>query len=234
MKSYYPVFLDLQGKSCTVFGGGVVAEGKVSRLQDAGADVTVISPEATAGIRASARRGVLRWLAREYRPGDLAGAYLGIAATNVRAVNQRIFQEAQDLGVPLNVVDDPAQCTFISPSIVTRGVVTVAISTGGVSPALARKLRESLQDSPALQWADLAGVLSRARSQVKTRGAAVDPQRWQCCLTPKLLALAQAGLEEESLGLLLSNLLDRGDPRLCPNVARCDPGGCAGRNLGDD
>ena len=234
MKSYYPVFLDLQGKPCKVFGGGAVAEGKVAGLQDAGADVTVISPEATAGIRAAARQGLLRWLAREYRRGDLSGAYLGIAATNVREVNRRIFREAQDLSVPLNVVDDPAQCTFISPSVVTRGVVTVAISTGGVSPALARKIRESLQDSPALQWADLAAVLSRARSQVKQRGAAVDPQRWQCCLTPKLLAMAQAGLEEESLDLLLSNLLDYGAPGLCPRVAQCDPGGCAGKDRSDD
>ena len=83
MKSYYPVILDLQGKRCKIFGGGTIAEGKLAKLEDAGADITVISPEATAGIRAAAQQGRLKWQAREYQPGDLAGAYLGIAATNV-------------------------------------------------------------------------------------------------------------------------------------------------------
>jgi len=229
MKSYYPVFLDLQGKRCKIFGGGTIAEGKLAKLEDAGADITVISPEATAGIRAAAQQGRLKWQAREYQPGDLAGAYLGIAATNVRSANHRISQEAKRLDVLLNVVDNPAQCTFISPSIVNRGPVTVAISTGGTSPALARKLREALSDNTALEWADLAGVLSQARSQVKKQGAAIDPQRWQCCMTPELLGMAQAGREEDALNSLLSNLLDGSAPGLCPSVERCIPQGCRPR-----
>lgn len=236
MKSYYPIFLDVRGKACNVFGGGTVAERKIAQLQDAGADVTVISPEATARIRADAQDGRLQWKAREYQPGDLAGAFLCIAATNVRSVNQRIFQEAEELGVPLNVVDDPARCTFISPSIVKRGPVTVAISTGGTSPALARKLRDALRDGPELQWADLAGILSQARSQVKEQGVVVNPQRWQCCLVPELLDMAQEGREEEALNFLLYNLLDCSAPNLCPSVAQCDPMGCEldRRNARDD
>lgn len=93
MPTYYPVFLDLQGKRCVVFGGGVVAEGKVAKLLDASANVKVISPKVTAAIQASAQEGSLEWQAREYQPGDLAGAVLGIAATNVRSTNQLIFQE---------------------------------------------------------------------------------------------------------------------------------------------
>ena len=232
MPTYYPVFLDLQGKRCVIFGGGVVAEGKVAKLLDTGANITVISPQVTAAIQASAQEGRLEWQAREYQPGDLAGAVIGIAATDTRSANQLIFQESKELGVLLNVVDDPSQCTFIAPSIVNRGQVTVAISTGGASPALARKIRESLSDSPALEWADLAGTLSLARKQVKKQGAVVDPQRWQCCITPDLLELAQAGRQEEALSALLGNLLGEGAPQLCPTVAQCQPKGC-GRTPGE-
>ena len=108
MPTYYPVFLDLQGKRCVIFGGGEVAEGKVAKLLDTGADVTVISPQVTAAIQASAQEGRLEWQAREYQPGDLVGAALGIAATNTRSANQLIFQESKELGVLLNVVDDPS------------------------------------------------------------------------------------------------------------------------------
>ena len=185
MPTYYPVFLDLENKNCVIIGGGTLAEGKIAKLLESGAKITVISPEINAGIRGALQQGKLEWKAQEYQLGDLAGAFLGIAATNVRSVNDLIFQEAEDLGVLLNVVDKPEQCSFIHPSIVTRGPVTLAISTGGASPALARKLRETLNVSSALDWADLAGVLSRARKQVKNRGVVIDPQRWQCCLTPE-------------------------------------------------
>ena len=226
MPSYYPVFLDLQGKQCVVFGGGGAAEGKVAKLKDAGAKVTVVSPEVTESIRAAAQVGELEWCPRKYHPGDLAGAFLGIAATNIRSVNQQIFQEAQDLGVLLNVVDQPSQCTFIAPSIINRGPVTLAISTGGASPALARKLRQSLSTSPALAWADLGGIMSQARTRIKTQGMTVDPQRWQCCLTPELLSLVQDGRNDDALAVLLANLLHGTSTDLCPNVDRCQPEGC--------
>ena len=124
-------------------------------------------------------------------------AFLAIAATNVRGVNRQIFEEAERQNVLLNVVDDAPLCTFIAPSIVERGPVTLAISTAGASPALARKLRESLTNDPVLDWADLAGVMSQVRSELKKQGAVVDPQRWQCCLSSQLLDLARSGAEEE-------------------------------------
>ena len=186
----------------------------------------MVSPQVTTSIQTAVQLGELKWCAREYQPGDLEGAFIGIAATNVRSVNQQIFQEAEHLGVLLNVVDEPSQCTFIAPSVINRGPVTVAISTAGASPALARKLREALSASPALEWADLAGIMSQARSQVKMQGVAVDPQRWQCCLTPELLELAQDGRNEEALAELVSKLLDGSSPKLCPKVDRCQPSGC--------
>ena len=229
MPTYYPVYLNLTGKRCVVFGGGIVAEGKIPNLREAGAHITVVSPEVTPGIRDASQRGELEWQARIYRTGDLEGAFLGIAATSVRRVNQQIFQEADRLGVLLNVVDDPPLCTFIAPSIVKRGPVTLAISTGGASPALARKLRETMSGDSVLEWADLADVLVQARAQVKKRGATVDPQRWQCCIDQELLRLAQVGREEEALAILWSRLLDGSTPALCPQVDRCDPDGCQSR-----
>ncbi|MCH7713342.1 MAG: bifunctional precorrin-2 dehydrogenase/sirohydrochlorin ferrochelatase [Chloroflexi bacterium] len=227
MPAYYPVFLNLAGKRCVIIGGGAIAEGKISKLKETGAQVTIISPDATPAIQKMAKKGVVEWTARKYQPGDLAGAFLGIAATDVRQVNQQIFEEAKELGVVLNVVDDPDLCAFIAPSVVERGPVTVAISTGGASPALARKLREALTDSPALEWADLAHVLSKARKEIKKRGVAVDPQRWQCCLTPDLLSLAQAGQEEQALKQIMSGLLDEDATGLCPDVKKCRSEGCS-------
>ena len=232
MPTYYPVFLDLHEKRCVIIGGGTLAESKIAKLLDAGAKITVVSPKINAGIQTALQQGHLEWLDREYQTGDLSGAFLGIAATNVRPVNERIFRDAEELGILLNVVDDPAQCTFIAPSIVNRGPVTVAISTGGASPALARKLREALSESPVLEWADLAGVLSRARKQVKKHGAVIDPQRWQCAMTTDLLEMAQDGREEEALSALLGKLLDDGTPKLCSTLEQCEPSGC-GRKPGE-
>ena len=223
MPSYYPVYLNLAGKRCVILGGGLVAEGKVPALLDAGVKLTVISPQATRRIQQAAQRGALEWQQREYQPGDLQGAALVIAATNVWSVNQEISQEAERLGILLNVADDPDLCTFIAPALVKRGAVTLAISTGGASPALARKLRETLSQEPVLEWADLAEVLARVRQELKLRRAAVDPERWQCCLTPDLLDLSRQGREEEIFSLLLSRLQDGVTPDLCPAGAEAAP-----------
>ena len=232
MSDYYPVYLNLKGRPCVILGGGRVAEGKISRLREAGARITVISPQVTPAIRAAAQEGHLNWCDREYQDGDLLQAFLAIAATNVRGVNRQIFQEAERQNVLLNVVDDAPLCTFIAPSIVERGPVTLAISTAGASPALARKLRESLTHDPVLDWADLAGVMSQVRSQVKKRGAVVDPQRWQCCLSSQLLDLARSGRQDQAGAKLLSNLLDAETPELCPRIDQCLPQGCSSKPHG--
>ena len=167
---------------------------------------------------------------RKYQEGDLQGAFLAIAATNDRVVNQEIFEEAEKQGILLNAVDDMPRCSFIAPSIVERGPVTVAISTGGASPALARKLREKMEVSSALDWADATSVLSKARQIIKDKQIAVDPQRWQCCMTDELLTMIQAGHENEALDLLMDLLLGKDSNGKCSNVAECVDGGCQIRN----
>jgi siroheme synthase-like protein len=226
MHSYYPIFLNLEGKRSVVIGGGPVAEGKIARLRESGSQITVISPEVTPAIRHAAQQRSVEWLDREYQPGDLNGVFIAIAATNERSVNQQIFEEAERRGVLLNVVDDPVHCGFIAPSIIERGPVTLAISTGGASPALARKLRESLTDSPELKWADLADVVVRARNHLKANKVSVDPQRWQCCLTPELLDLVETGREADALESLLAGLTGEHSAELCDSVGHCQPKGC--------
>ena len=230
MPAYYPVYLNLTGKKCLVFGGGPIAEDKIAKLQSTGAQVTIVSPTVTPNLQAWAHRGDFQWQPREYQAGDMEGAFLSIAATNDRQVNHEIFQEAERLGVLINVVDDPEQCTFIAPAVVRRGQVTLAISTGGASPALARKLREALTEDAVLEWADLARVLSLARKVVKKRGLTVDPQRWQCCITTELLQLAQSGHEDQALSSLLSRLTDPDAPGLCLNLESCSAKRCRGRS----
>ncbi len=234
MTAYYPVYLNLRGRRCVIIGGGTVAEGKIGRLLDSGAEICVVSPDATPGIRQFAAAGAVCWEQREYCSGDLDGAFIAIAATNIREVNRSIFEEAEERGVMLNAVDDPPNCSFIAPSIVQRGPVTLAISTGGVSPALARKLRESLQNSDDLAWADLSGAMAAARARLRDLGllSSIDPQRWQCCITPELLAMAQDGRMEEAAEMLLSGLLGRfpdesGSRSLCDDPTQCLPAGCA-------
>ena len=228
MTTYYPVYLNLRGRRCVIIGGGTVAEGKIGRLLDSGAQISVISPDATQGIRQLVADGSVQWEEREYRQGDLEGAFIAIAATNVREINRRIFDEANTRGVMLNAVDDPPNCSFIAPSIVQRGPVTLAISTGGVSPALARKLRESLQASDDLAWADLSSAMAVARSHLRESGllSTIDPQRWQCCIIPELLAMTRLGEDAEAVELLLSGLTGDDGRGLCANVSACVPSEC--------
>lgn len=229
MPEYYPVYLNLAGKRCVILGGGTIAQGKIAALRDAGASIIVISPEATDGIKRAAQRGDIEFEQRAYREGDLDGAFIAVAATNVWHVNRQIYEEAEERGVLLNVVDDPDQCTFIAPSIVRRDPITLAVSTGGASPALARKMRETLAEAPALKWADLAGALGRARRVVKEKRTVIDPTRWQCVITEELLEMVQAGCEDEAVDVILNELQDDTIPEMCSDLTHCKAGGCAKR-----
>ena len=189
MAPYYPVYLDVKERCCVIVGGGQIAEGKIAALLECGAQIRMISPEVTDEVQDMADTGALRLEKREYRDGDLEGAFIAIAATDDSSLNRRIAQEAEERNVPLNVVDVTHLCTFIAPAVVRRGEVTAAISTGGLSPALARKLREELQASPALDYADMAPMLSEVRLELRQEGTVVAADHWQTCLNRDILAL---------------------------------------------
>lgn len=144
-KTYYPVFLDLEGRSCVVIGGGPIAEGKITGLLEAGARLTVVAPDLTPALAELDRRGRFERRNRNYRPGDLKGAFLAVAATDSRAVHERVAVEAKRRNVLLNVVDDIPLCQFIAPSVARRGDLTVAVSTGGKAPVLAVRLRQEIE-----------------------------------------------------------------------------------------
>src|SRR4030042_230398 len=145
MSSYYPIFLDLKGKRCIVVGGGSVAERKVEMLLEHETSVTVISPELSPKLQHLADQGAIKTITRNYQKGDLKGAFLVIAATDDPSVNAAVAGQARKQRALVNVVDDPRASDFIVPSMVRRGDITIAISTAGKSPALARKLRSLLE-----------------------------------------------------------------------------------------
>jgi precorrin-2 dehydrogenase/sirohydrochlorin ferrochelatase len=163
---YYPVFLQVTGRRCVVIGGGEVAERKVASLLAAGARVAVISPSLTPGLARRLAEGAIEYVARPYRRGDLAGALLAYAATDDESVHADIAGEAEAAGVLLNVVDRPARCGFIVPSILTRGELTVAVSTGGGSPALARRVREDLERALGPEYERALELLTRLRQHL--------------------------------------------------------------------
>jgi precorrin-2 dehydrogenase/sirohydrochlorin ferrochelatase len=163
-RAYYPAFIDLEGRPCVVVGGGRVAERKVSALLEAGARVTVVSPALTRGLSGKGSAGEIRHRARRFRPSDLGGVFLVIAATDSEEENTRISQAASEAGVPLvNVVDMPEHCGFIVPATVKRGPLTIAVSTSGASPAMARAIREELEGRYGPAFGKYLATLRRKR-----------------------------------------------------------------------
>lgn len=176
-------------------GGGQVGERKVTSLLEAEATVRVISPEARAAIADLAARGAVGWERRGFRPGDTAGAYLVIAATNDPAVNQAVYEEADRAGGLVNVVDTPRFCNFISPAVVRRGPLAIAISTGGRSPALAKRVREEIEQVFPAEFADYIDDLVELRALLRDRVAtpAGREQAWRELMAAGLLDLLRGG-----------------------------------------
>lgn len=163
---YYPVYLDLRGRRCVVIGGGSVAERKVVALLAHDAPVTVVAPDLSDKLKVLARDGTVVHVARSYEHGDLDGARLVFCATDNRDTNAAVFEEAEARGLLVNVVDDPEHCSFIVPSIVTRGDLQIAISTGGASPALAKRVRRQLEAEFGEEYAQLTRLLADFRRHV--------------------------------------------------------------------
>jgi precorrin-2 dehydrogenase/sirohydrochlorin ferrochelatase len=164
---YLPIFIDVSDRTCIVIGGGEIAERKARSLIEAGAIVVIISPEVTAGLAAMNHAGNIQHLARAFRSGDLAGAWLAFDATGHDATTVSVVSEADERGVPLNVADEPERCTFIVPSVLRRGSLQLAVSTGGASPALARRIREELEDHFGREYELILELLARARQWLR-------------------------------------------------------------------
>jgi precorrin-2 dehydrogenase/sirohydrochlorin ferrochelatase len=169
-KVFYPMFVDLEGRRCLVVGGGPVATEKVEKLLDHGAAVRLVTPEMTPELEAIAAGGRLHELHRRtYRPEDLEGCFLVIAATNLDAINRMVWQDAEARNMLCNVVDVPPLCNFIVPSIVRRGELALAISTGGASPVVAKHIRRELEATYGQEWQALVELLRELRDELKDR-----------------------------------------------------------------
>jgi uroporphyrin-III C-methyltransferase/precorrin-2 dehydrogenase/sirohydrochlorin ferrochelatase len=166
-----PIFLDVRDKPCLVAGGGETAARKIASLRRAGARVRVVSPQLNEHLKALATAGEIEHSQRPFRDADLEGVCLVIAATDDRAVNQRISGIAKERDIPVNVVDQPRECSFIMPSVVDRSPVIVAVSTSTASPVLARLLRSRLESLIPAGYGRLGELCGRYRDAVKARFA---------------------------------------------------------------
>ncbi len=171
----FPMFVKLSRRRCVVVGAGSVAQSKIESLLPTGAHIRVVSPEATPSVAAWAEEGRLTWERRKFAPADLEGAFLVIAATSTPAVNDAVFRAAEARGVLCNAVDEPERCHFFYPAVVRRGQLQIAISTGGLSPALAHRLRVELEEQfgveygPWLEWLGKARRAAMAKSVTPAR-----------------------------------------------------------------
>ncbi len=210
---YLPLFHDLRGRRCLVAGGGETAERKLRALLEAGAAVTLVAPRIKPAIRARADAGELTLAERHFADADLDGVALVIAATDDRAVNRRISELAQAVGIPVNVVDDPALCSAIFPSIVDRSPVQIAISTGGAAPVLARLLRGRLESMLPGAYGNLARLASRFRDRVKETLPDESRRRsfWEEVFQGRVAEAVFSGRESEAEHLLEAALAGSGE-----------------------
>lgn len=177
MSSYYPICLDLTNRRCLVIGGGEVAERKVLSLLQAGAQVRVISPQITDRIHQLASEKTIVFVEREYRPGDLDDAFLVISATDNPVINATIATEAGRLNILLNVVDSPEDCNFVVPASVSRGNLLISVSTSGKSPALAKKIRQQIEQCYGIEYGPLLEILGCCRKFVLEQVSDIEERK---------------------------------------------------------
>ncbi len=170
---FYMACLNLEGRRCLVVGGGRVGYEKAATLAECGAAVVVVSPE----LHESFTGLEIEWVQRPYRSEDLDGVFLVVAATSDRQVNTRVFRDAERREKLCNVADVPELCNFILPAVHRQGPIAVAVSTGGASPALAKRLRSEIAELVGPEHAELAEELRAMRPEVRERFATYEERR---------------------------------------------------------
>ncbi|HET9612412.1 MAG TPA: bifunctional precorrin-2 dehydrogenase/sirohydrochlorin ferrochelatase [Acidimicrobiales bacterium] len=194
----YPVNLVVAGRPCLVVGGGRVAATKVGGLVEAGARVTVVAPEVDARIVEMAAGGQVAVERRPYRPGEVRDHRFVVAATGDPAVNQQVYDDGEAAGVWVNSADDPDRCSAILPARVRQGRLTVTVSTGGHSPAVAAWVRERLAEQLGPEYDQLIELLAEARNEVQAQGVGTEQLDWRRALDSGILDLVRAGRLEDA------------------------------------
>lgn len=186
----YPVNLVLAGRPCLVVGGGSVAARKVEGLVACGAAVTVIAPEVVPELEA---RPGLRVERRRFAPGDCAGHWLVVVATDDPAVNAAVAADATAAGIWVNAADDPANCSVTLPAVHRRGELTIAVATGGRSPAIASWLRDRIAADLGPEIDELLRVVAEVRRELQDAGLPTEGLGWRQALDSDMLALIRSG-----------------------------------------
>jgi siroheme synthase, N-terminal domain len=195
----FPLFVELKGKRCVIVGGGKIASRKVEILLRFEAQLIIIAPEISNYILQLEESGKITIIRREYSEEDMTEASLVIAATSSKAVNERVYRDAVCRNIPVNVVDDPELCTFIFPSVVKRGALTIGISTSGEYPALSKKIRKITEAAFDEGYSEILELLADYRKAVR--------------------AGSMSKLEKEKeLGLVLEEFYSKGD--ITPNALK--------------
>jgi len=207
-RPYFAAFLDLRGRPGVVVGGGAIAAGKVETLLRSGVRVTVIAPDLCARLTELTTLGAIRHEPRRFQPGDVMGAEIAIAATDDAAVNEAVADAARSQRIPVNVADDAARSTFIMPALVDRAPVQIAISTGGASPLLARKLRAIIETAVPFAFGRLAALAARFReaSKRKIQNSAARRRFWKGVIDGPVADLVFAGRDGEAARMLEQDL----------------------------
>ncbi|MBY5946494.1 bifunctional precorrin-2 dehydrogenase/sirohydrochlorin ferrochelatase [Photobacterium rosenbergii] len=194
---YFPIFLSVKQRKVTVIGGGEVACRKVDLLRKADASITVVSPKLHNHLAALVNNGHIDWKNKSYEKSDLEGAYQVWATTDIPSLNHQVHKDATDLGIWINVVDDKEYCDFITPSMIDRSPIQVAVSSGGASPVLVRYLREKLETQLPHNLSLLAGYAGEQRERIKETYSTVDERRKFWELFFRHPAVEQAKTKEE-------------------------------------
>lgn len=203
---FLPIFMNVQSQNCLVIGGGKIASRKVFMLLRAGATVSVVSPELCQDLTIRKNEGEISHIDRLFEDSDLEGCKIVIAATDDNTVNSHVSELAKAKGIPVNVVDAPALCSFIVPSIIDRNPVQIAISTGGASPVLARLLRSRLETFIPAAYGRLATLVESFREKVKGKFSNTDDIRtfWEQILEGPVAENLIAGKDKVARDLLVT------------------------------
>ncbi len=204
---YYPVFLDIKGKDCLVVGGGIVGARKAATLEKCGAKVTVISDRFSSGFDDLKRTGIC-FKKKEYEKEDVKGIFLVFAATNNADLNQQIKIDASRLNILCNIADAPDNSDFLLPSIVDRGDLIMAVSTSGSSPAMAKRIRQDLENQFGPEYAQLLGLMGNIRKKLLSSGHAPDEHKeiFNTLIDKGILELISAD-DEKNINAVLCDVL---------------------------
>jgi uroporphyrin-III C-methyltransferase / precorrin-2 dehydrogenase / sirohydrochlorin ferrochelatase len=205
---FLPIFYDLKGQCCLVVGGGDVALRKADLLVRAGATLRIVSPTLCEALRDLIEQNSGEYHGTIYSADYLTGAVLVIAATDNSAVNSQISADAKAIGLPVNVVDNPALSSFIFPAVIDRSPLVIAVSSGGKSPVLARLLRGKLESMIPASYGRLSSLVGRFREQVKARFKTINQRRgfWESVLQGPVAEMVFAGKETQAEELLVKAL----------------------------